>query len=351
MQGEHGSPSGARRDTSSTSALKCNAPARLAVSLTCSFDASYPLRTQETHAKEIARQREHEMLLAKISRTDRVRLFLPQRDARIVLARMLLNIALLDFNRHLSPARPQALDNCCQPCQAALDEIANARYYFMNTAVAELETDAPEVVAHMLEQCKEMKTYRVGDGLQLIRLSATEGKYANHAPSWDRKTLPLSLAHGLNVSAFSSASAAAISMTDFYIFHSQPFCGEVATGILQFVEANPASNLANRFRLHIRHSLLPPIMRVVELLEAHGCVTELPPLDWLKLRFPSEAWSAQPPRTYRRFWYARARAWLALIAEWSDGDYGNATPGGEFLPYGGIVGITEWAMARNQDRQ
>eukprot|EP01052_Picozoa_sp_SAG31_P013758 SAG31_NODE_836_length_11643_cov_3.389813_8_plen_277_part_00 len=171
-------------------------------------------------------------------------------------------------------------------------------------------------------------------------MQRTNREIINHVGSWNQEVKPLSLAHSLNAAAFSSAAAAVIAATDFLRFLSQPFCGEVPVGILQFVEANPTSVLAQRYRLYIRHALLPPIMRVVELLEAHGAVTELPPIEWLAKRFPGELWHIQPPRTFRRFWYARARAWQAVVAEWNDGGHGKATPGGEFLPFG-----VPWASA------
>eukprot|EP01052_Picozoa_sp_SAG31_P013757 SAG31_NODE_836_length_11643_cov_3.389813_7_plen_88_part_00 len=55
--------------------------------------------------------------------------------------------------------------------QATLDEIQNARYYFANVAVPELEAVAPDLIAQMLDQCKKMNTYSVAeDGSAMISL-------------------------------------------------------------------------------------------------------------------------------------------------------------------------------------
>eukprot|EP01052_Picozoa_sp_SAG31_P084613 SAG31_NODE_44961_length_260_cov_1.285714_1_plen_75_part_10 len=72
-------------------------------------------QAQELHMRELARQREHEQMLAKIARTDR------------------------------------ALDDCCRPIQTTLDGIANERFHFVCGATVELEQSAPEVCAAMVQ--------------------------------------------------------------------------------------------------------------------------------------------------------------------------------------------------------
>ena len=263
-------------------------------------------QAQELHTRELARQREHEQMLAQIARTDR------------------------------------ALDDCCRPIQAALEGIHNSRYQFVGGAVLEMEASAPEAVARMLEKV----TIASVTATQAISTRSGEVK-------WDAAARPETLTHvhGVNTSGFKSPAAYAIAGQDLMTWSSQPFTSELPAGILECVSADPTTALAHRFRLYVRHSLLAGMLRVVKLLDAHAAVVELPPTSWLKAKFPEELWNVNPGQLYRWFWRARTQAWEALVAEWDGGDFGAVSPPGNFLPFHGLIAINDWAIARGEERQ
>ena len=90
-------------------------------------------QAQELHVRELARQREHEQLVAQIARTDR------------------------------------AVDDCCRPIQAAIEGLQSGRALFVSGAVVELEAVAPEAVARMLGQGQKLM-YAVNDKGQAVSL-------------------------------------------------------------------------------------------------------------------------------------------------------------------------------------
>eukprot|EP01052_Picozoa_sp_SAG31_P031319 SAG31_NODE_3306_length_4437_cov_46.404564_7_plen_171_part_00 len=127
---------------------------------------------------------------------------------------------------------------------------------------------------------------------------------------------------------------------------------ELPEAILGCIAANPASTLATRFRLYVRHALVPIMQRVCELLHAHAAVVELPPTTWLVSKFPHEHWNFNTAQVFQRFWVARNRLWVALLAEWDAGELGVAVPRGvDWLPLSGLDAINEWSIARGSERQ
>eukprot|EP01052_Picozoa_sp_SAG31_P028853 SAG31_NODE_2821_length_5040_cov_14.991500_2_plen_205_part_00 len=134
-------------------------------------------QAQESHLREVARQREHEQMLAQIARTDR------------------------------------ALDDCCRPIKAVIDALAIARANFVGAAVFELEATAPELVAGMLQTCAGLYTVT---STQMV--SKTSG-----AVHWDATTRPSGLtpAFGTNNASYGSPASLAIYLTDLYTARSQ----------------------------------------------------------------------------------------------------------------------------------
>ena len=120
-----------------------------------------------------------------------------------------------------------------------------------------------------------------------------------------------------------------------FTYHSAPFTRELPEAILQYVGDEPNSPLAQRFRLYIEHSFLPSVRRVAEVLSAHAAVVDVPPVAWLRERFPAEAWHTLPPTLYRYCWLARRYAWEAILATWRSGDMSAVLPVGQSrYPYG-----------------
>eukprot|EP01052_Picozoa_sp_SAG31_P025677 SAG31_NODE_2266_length_6056_cov_4.832466_1_plen_540_part_00 len=266
-------------------------------------------QAQGQHVRELARQREHEQMVAQIARTDR------------------------------------ALDDCCRPIQAAIDGIVHARYNFVDGAVIELETVAPEAVVRMLEQSEMMKM-NVNDRGQGV--STRSGKVY-----WDPAARPdgLTAVHKTHFTASGSAAAFVICIADVYVCSSGPFCKELPAIILDHLAADPTAPLTRRFRLHVRHSLLPGMQKVQELLDMHGAVVDAPPVAWMEEHFSGGNWYTNPTRMYRQQWSARKRAWEALVAEWEGGDLSVVSPPSAIMPLSGLKAINEYAIMRGEQLQ
>eukprot|EP01052_Picozoa_sp_SAG31_P022755 SAG31_NODE_1828_length_7159_cov_58.418980_5_plen_704_part_00 len=268
-------------------------------------------QTQEQHARELAREREHEQMVAQIARTDR------------------------------------AVDDCCRPIQAVLEGLSKCRYQFVGGAVVELETVAPEAVTRMLEQSQKMG-FAVNEKGQAV--SMRSGRVLRDPAKRRDGILRM---HENNNEAFDTAASMVIATSNAYGYYAEPFCSEIPTVILDYLTADPTALLARRFRLYVRHSLLPSLQRVQGLMDVHGAVVESPPTAWMSLKFPEGYWNTNPTRYYREFWYATTHAWEALVAEWESGDVSAFRPHGSaaFMPFAGVKAINDWAIARGEQRQ
>eukprot|EP01052_Picozoa_sp_SAG31_P050216 SAG31_NODE_11360_length_1039_cov_1.084043_1_plen_217_part_10 len=151
--------------------------------------------------------------------------------------------------------------------------------------------------------------------------------------------------------AVDSAAAWVIAMSDVFTWMSQPFCKELPASILGHLAADPTTPLASRVRLHMRHSLLPDMQRVQELLDAHGALVETPSVAWMEEQFPHGKWNQNHTRFYHDWWYGRKRAWEALIAEWQSGNLSVISPPGALLPLRALVAMNEWTILRGQELQ
>eukprot|EP01052_Picozoa_sp_SAG31_P023083 SAG31_NODE_1874_length_7020_cov_57.579541_6_plen_324_part_00 len=264
-------------------------------------------QAQELHTRELARQREHEQMVAQIARTDR------------------------------------AVDDCCRPIQAVLDGVLVSRIFLVAGTVLELEKSAPEVVAQMLQQLSVALVN--GDG---SAVSTHSGRVV-----WDpaRRSRGITQVHPNHFYAAHSAAAFAVSAQDVFTWKSQPFSEELPTTILEFLAANTTEPLARRFRLYVRHSLLPSMRRAVALFDAHGAVMQAPPVSWMKAKFPDGTWHLESTRFYRDCWCARTQAWMALVGEWDTGDVETVLPANAFLPLAGLHAVNDWAIAYGEERQ
>eukprot|EP01052_Picozoa_sp_SAG31_P053819 SAG31_NODE_13989_length_833_cov_0.983651_1_plen_181_part_00 len=152
---------------------------------------------------------------------------------------------------------------------------------FISSAVVQLEASAPEVVAAMVEQCKQVKMGLSADGTQGISLRSGEVR-------WGAETRSEGLTHVYGAAAEAlndSATGFVVAISDFILMMSQPWCGTLPAAILDCIEADPTTALAKQFRLFARHGLVPGLRQVSGLLEAHSAVVELPPTDWCGVLF------------------------------------------------------------------
>eukprot|EP01052_Picozoa_sp_SAG31_P036409 SAG31_NODE_4540_length_3153_cov_3.328422_1_plen_501_part_00 len=271
-------------------------------------------QAQEQHVRELARQREHEQMLAQIARTDR------------------------------------AVDECCRPIQAVIEGMKNARYQFVSGMVPELEGVAPEAVAQMLEKSERTTGQFVNEKGQMV--SKVRGRVLWDAAEARPDGLVTRAVTGPVLSC-ASAAASVLGMSDLFSWASQPYCRELPTAIIDHLAADPTVPLARHFRLHVCHSLLPAMRRVQELLDAHGAVVEGPPVAWMKEQFPNDptGWKLNPTTLFQDNWYGRKHAWEVLVAEWASGDVSAVVPPGAFLPLAGLKAINEYAITRGQQLQ
>eukprot|EP01052_Picozoa_sp_SAG31_P038784 SAG31_NODE_5247_length_2652_cov_2.071680_2_plen_214_part_00 len=188
-------------------------------------------QAQETHTRELARQREHEQMLAQIARTDR------------------------------------AVDDCCRPIRAALGTLAIVRYNWVGGTVTEMEVAAPQVVEQMLGHSKEICNIVVNAEGQAVSLQ-------NGEILWNGTTGRDGLTHVFdhNNHAFDSAAGFVVALADFIVSRSQPYCSELPAGILDCLATEPTIALADRFRLYVRRCLLPVLQNVSKILDMHRAV-------------------------------------------------------------------------------
>ena len=127
---------------------------------------------------------------------------------------------------------------------------------------------------------------------------------------------------------------------------------DLPEAILGYIAANPAGTLAARFRLYARHSIVPGMQRVSELLRAHAAVVEVPSTEWLVSKFPEEYWHVNTAEVFQWYWVARSEAWAALLDEWDTGELGSAVPrGSDVFPLMALNAINDWAIVRGSERQ
>ena len=127
---------------------------------------------------------------------------------------------------------------------------------------------------------------------------------------------------------------------------------DLPEAILGYIAANPAGTLAARFRLYARHSIVPGMQRVSELLRAHAAVVEVPPTEWLVSKFPQEVWQFNTGELFQYIWVAHTEAWAALLEEWDTGELGSAVPrGADWFPLMALYAINDWAIVRGSERQ
>lgn len=243
------------------------------------------------HTRELARQREHEQMLAQIARTDR------------------------------------AVDDCCLPLQASLGGLQNSRYDWIAEAVFALEASAPEVVARMLAQSEHANPGRLKADGQVVSLRSgillwdPTGRRDHITTGYDRPT-----------NRPESANGFLIAQADLHCWNTQPFCADVPTGILEYLAADPTTMLANRFRNYARHCLVPHMRRVQQLLDAYGSLVQPPPVAFLQSKFPHCFWQINRPTMFREIWDGRKRLWEALLADWESGEIGRIAPSSSARP-------------------
>eukprot|EP01052_Picozoa_sp_SAG31_P012186 SAG31_NODE_706_length_12688_cov_41.991342_7_plen_292_part_00 len=268
-------------------------------------------QAQQQHAQELARQREHEQMVAQIARTSR------------------------------------ALDECCRPVDNGVYTVMTSRGSFIKMAMADLETAAPELLARMLAQSGVSKAGIVNSEGQVVKADSGELRWD---PGWrglDKSTR----VHDGPTMVADSAAGFLVAQADLYCFHSQPYCSDLPTLLEDYLHSDPTTLLAQRFRLHVQHALLPGLQRVSALLSAHAALVPQPPLSFLQAKFPGCFWNVNPPTMFPVSWHCHKEAWETLVARWADGDLASIVPESALFPPTGLRSIVNWAITHCEERQ
>eukprot|EP01052_Picozoa_sp_SAG31_P011733 SAG31_NODE_671_length_12940_cov_4.703606_5_plen_177_part_00 len=173
----------------------------------------------------------------------------------------------------------------------------------------ELETSAPEVVRTMLDQ---VSSHYVVDSYGTRASKVSDGRLFWDPDQLREWTASFLRHHGSIFDTLSTAASSVVGIMDLTYYASQPWCSELPSVMLATLAADPTTNFARRFRSYVKHDLLRDMQRVTELLEQHGCVVDLPPFEFLRAKFPQDAWDIQPASQYQMYFVARTRQWEAL---------------------------------------
>eukprot|EP01052_Picozoa_sp_SAG31_P009785 SAG31_NODE_523_length_14545_cov_4.805067_2_plen_314_part_00 len=242
----------------------------------------------------------------------------------------------------------RVLDQCCRPMGLGLHNIHYAILLFIDAAVAELESTQIEVAAHMIEQAKATAII-TDNGKKAVEARTGWIIWDATAQSADLNLVRIEKCH---THAFCSAAGAAVSFASAMAITSQPFATEIPQALADYIAAEPTSKLAHRYRFFVRHCLVPCMHDVGRLLQAHGALVELPPIEWLKEKFPIEGWQFLSPSTYFTLWLVRTQQWEVLLREWDSGDMSKVLPWKSAMYLrGGMRAMNNWAIARGESRQ
>eukprot|EP01052_Picozoa_sp_SAG31_P021755 SAG31_NODE_1698_length_7500_cov_3.644778_6_plen_288_part_00 len=241
----------------------------------------------------------------------------------------------------------RALDDGCRPISLTLSEIRFGLVAFVDVAITTMQSMEPETIARLVELSKVM--------VSVSKDGTTASSTRRGTVVWDAataRTNNLLRVESNNVGRFESAAGTAVASLFVMTLTSQPHTCEIPQAIAKYFQADPASPLAHRYRLFVRHSLLPSMRRVTRLIEKHAALIELPPIAWLKTAFPQEETHSMPPSLFFFFWTIRAQQWEAVLADWDDtGDFGSILPPQCGLPYGGLQQVINWSTERAEGRQ
>ena len=78
-----------------------------------------------------------------------------------------------------------------------------------------------------------------------------------------------------------------------YLVASQPFCSQIPDAILNIVASEPTGEIAEMYRGYVRHTLMPLMQRVADMLREYSAYMELPPKGWLEQKFPGMPWKVR----------------------------------------------------------
>ena len=86
---------------------------------------------------------------------------------------------------------------------------------------------------------------------------------------------------------------ALVAAHDTYLVASQPFCSQIPDAILNIVASEPTGEIAEMYRGYVRHTLMPLMQRVADMLREYSAYMELPPKAWLEQKFPGMSWKVR----------------------------------------------------------
>eukprot|EP01052_Picozoa_sp_SAG31_P052298 SAG31_NODE_12848_length_912_cov_0.998770_1_plen_160_part_10 len=146
--------------------------------------------------------------------------------------------------------------------------IIAARWSFVASTVADLESNHPDVVEEML--ASSVKLFPIGaDGVVRSRRGTVH---------WVPRVSAAQLTEvfGIFSHGFGSAEAASIAVADSALTWGQPYCAEMPAAMLELIKAEPNGAVGQSYRRYVRMTLLPGVRLVGEILQQHGATIGAP---------------------------------------------------------------------------
>ena len=95
-----------------------------------------------------------------------------------------------------------------------------------------------------------------------------------------------------------SGAGVAIALHDAYLMFSQPLGLEIPDAILDVVGSEPTGEIAEMYRGYVRHTLMPLMQQVANMLREYSAYMELPAKGWLEQKFPRMPWKVRRSHDY-----------------------------------------------------
>eukprot|EP01052_Picozoa_sp_SAG31_P056426 SAG31_NODE_16152_length_721_cov_0.778135_1_plen_240_part_11 len=231
----------------------------------------------------------------------------------------------------------RVVDECCGPTLRQLTALVVDKEMFGVEGFSVLEQTHPEIVAQMLPMTTIMEITE--DGSVTSKLSGST--------LWlGTKSLSLTAVFAMNYHRCPTAASMILGLMASAQSITAPYCKMLPDVIMRIIGEDASSNLAENYRRYVRVILLPRLQMISQILQTHGTIIDLPPVDWLTAKFPSELWATvAPPDIFICTWFAGVRQWERLVSEWDEGNFGNQEPCG----YGsapsvsGLMAMLEWS--------
>eukprot|EP01052_Picozoa_sp_SAG31_P003824 SAG31_NODE_151_length_22216_cov_37.572139_7_plen_514_part_00 len=265
-------------------------------------------RQSELQISETRRQREHEQLLAQISRTERV------------------------------------VDECCGPCLRVIYSMGFCLQAFNAECIVLLEETNPEIVARLASAVAA--GFEVHEDGTVVSKTSNRDIYLGSPPPSLVSTIGnFTMGYGSSYGAILGPVWTATSL-------SKPHAAIVYDAVRSAISADSSTRLSETYRRYVKLVLMPQLRNIATIFESHGSILDLPSKEFLMQKFPDESWNFIPEDTYVHRLFACLLGWERLMDAWADGDFSNHEPAdGRYIPISGLVSTLTWVQTQGRARQ